>query len=1166
MNGERPAANGEQIANGFQQTVADSTPESGQLKTESVPSNPPPPSIDNTRNCANGDVESSQQPSDNKGSDVAHLHEQAPSDILHLISQDSYLPMAALINRASQSCWNGLSDLVTHLASMPVPELPPDQAKLLPTGLPNNQSKANLEKKDRLLKFSNDQKADFIKLLVLLQWSKNVDEVSKTISINYWLMQRREAYWNAIGSMALLKQESSGFQIPNPDLKTAAEVLSRGTVLSLPRLGYTPQKDLSSRQILRILQSLNRVLSVKLALWDDLPPQLRRYRIHDGRATFTVPNEFELDVSILGDSQDSPFRMVDFRFSFQPSPHIPDSLHSEIELYANSNIDRDGLQGCYDFLHELALSYKLAELHKQAVDLARNQWAGNLRVELIRRNLVVQYWPERQLGKSWIEVGIASGREKQKITKTDSPPFLEVKWMRQGKRVDSLQLHLNDALLSFEAILRQVIAQHITQILDNIYDKLILTPLFANVELFLEQSLSYEDPEECFLTMQLSRSSDLQLKIDSVTGFLVLSPVTERTERLQYEVNRVQGVADDVVSKLLNYRCSIMESRVLVGILGTSWEGLRSFKLSQAEARALFGGPVSRMNMFRQNQWTMAYTLAITHAPDGDHWWLLQQVAAGALSHQTRYRVLHKQRIEVKEELSSAYFDRLAEYLMGLIFLERNADFFRERKEKFDLRPLPAFDQHYELPEISFDLDMARPAFSKQPVPPTAFGSATALQTANSAPNPPALQKGIKVRFGGVDRSTNKVRAVAQYHYQTSSAVLRRIEQSVLDACVSLNPEDKTVMIRVTTAIAQAAIPEIVDKAMDVEKVVSTVEQIHRLPGLRLNAISNSSFTIAYHEGAPAELELRIGFPSGNQAPQLDFFPAGENPHQFLAAQYTKLIAASRGPFATRIRDFLTSLTLTLPLLTYLHKLQDKHGLNPETQQQTDPPGQEDHLRVHILVRSATAFAIQYFTPAGQAPKDVKADSQPHMLARLEVLHHINMSRKPMWLVRAALEDFQSYSRPAYSTPELGAKLKQEIFTRPDGQSKWLALDKAAACMADQPEPLLQAMHDLLWEWAKLAKASEGKVPINLPLNKAKAVPGNPNANNANLPNGPNSRLPAPMKAPPGKMQAPGGMIPNGANVKVQRPSGTGPGGRPMPPNHKANTNSAQKQEVIMLD
>ncbi|OQV01275.1 hypothetical protein CLAIMM_06659 [Cladophialophora immunda] len=1162
MNGERRTANGEQISNGFQQPAVDSTPEVGQLKQASLPEDPPPSPIDHT----NGDVGSNQQTSETRAHDATHLHEQAPSEILQLISQDSYLPMAALINRASQSCWNRLLEMVIQLASMPVPEMPPEQAKLLPNGLPNNQSKVNLDKKDRLLKFSNEQKADFIKLLVLLQWSNNVEEVSKTISINYWLMQRREAYWNAIGSMALLKQESSGFQIPNPDLKTAAEVLSRGSVLNLPRLGYIPQKDLSSRQILRILQSLNRTLSIKLALSDNLPHQLRRFRIHDGRATFTVPNEFELDVSILGESQDSPFRMVDFRFSFQPSPHIPDSLHSEIELYANSNIDRDGLKGCYDFLHELALSYKLAELHKQALDLARNQWAGNLRVELIRRNLIVQYWPERQIGKSWIEVGIASGREKQKTTKTDSAPFLEIKWMRQGKRADSLQLHLNDALLCFEAILRQVLAQHTTQLLDNIYDKLGLTPLFTNAELFLEQSLSYEDPEECSLTMQLSRSSELQLKIDPVTGLVVLSPVTERTERLQYEINRVQGVADDVVSKLLNYRCSIMETKVLVGILGTCWEVLRSFKLSQAEARALFGGPVSRMNMFRQNQWTSSYTLAITHASDGDHWWLLQQVTAGATNAQARYRVLRKQTIEVKEELSSAYFDRLAEYLMGLIFLERNADFFRDRKEKFDLRPLPAFERHYELPEISFDLDTARPAFSKQPMPPVASESTSSLQPTNSPSKSPTSQKGIKVRFDGVDRSTNRVRAVAQYQYQASSAVLKRLEESVLDASVSLNPENKTVIIRVTTAVAEAAIPEIADKAMDLEKVVSTVEQIHRLPGLRLKTISNSSFTIAYHEGAPAELELRIGFPSGNQAPQLDFFPVEENPHQFLAAQYTKLIAASRGPFATRIRDFLTSLTLTLPLLTYLQRLQQKHGLNLEAKQRLDSSEREDHLRVHILVRNATAFAIQYFTPAGQAPKDVKADSQPHMLAGLEIMHHINASRKPMWLVRAALEEFQSYSMPSYSTPELGAKLKQEIFTRSDGQSKWLALDKAAACMADQPEPLLQAMHDLLWEWAKLAKASEGKVPNNQASNRTKGVLGNPNTINANLPNGNNNRPSAPMKAPPGKMHAPGGAIPNGANAKVQRPPNTVAGGRSIPPNHKANANTAQKQEVIMLD
>lgn len=1127
MNGERQAADGERISNGVQQSASSSLPHVGPLKLGKESQNLVAPASDRTSNYPNGDLHQSQPPN-GEVVHVANSWEQAPPEILQLIPRDNYLPMAALITRASQSCWNGLSNLVEQLASMNVPEQSSEQTKLLPNGLPNNQTKSNLDKKERLLNFANDQKADFIKLLVLLQWSKDVEDVSKTISINYWLMKRREAYWSAIALMAILKQESSGFQIPNPDLKTAAEVLSRGKVLDFPSLGYLPPRDLSNKQILRLLESLDRSLSVKLALSDDLPPQLQRFRIHDGRATFTVPNEFELDVSILDESLEAPFRMVDFRFSFTPTPHIPDTLHSEIERYANSNIDRDGLRGCYFFLHEMALSYKLAEFHKQALELSRSQWAGNIRVELIRRNLVVQYWSEKQAGKSWIEVGIASGREKKTASDEEPPPFLEIKWMRQGKRVDSLQLRLNDSVICFEDVLRQVIAQDSTHLLDSIYEKLILTPLFAKADLLLEQSLSMEDPQECFLTMQLSHFSELQLKVDSVTGLLVISPATERSERLQYEINRIQGITDEVASKLLNYRCSVMEATVLSGIAGTSWEALRAFRFNQTEVKALFGGPVVRMNMFRQVQWGLNYSLAVTHGQNGDHWWLLQQIPPKGPNPKARYQVLRSQRIEVKEDTTSAYFDRLAEYSTGLICLHRNADFLKEKKSKFDVQPFPAFEKAYELPELSFEL-----------------------------PSSQSGQKCIKVRFGGIDRTSNLVTAIAQYQNQASSAALRHLDESILDANVKLNPENRMVTIRVQCPITEAAIPKIVENATDLEKFVSTVEQLHRHPGLKLKTVSKSAFTIIYHQEPPREYGLTMAFGNGNQVPQFDFFPPEDNPHRLLAAQYTKLFMVGNTPFVSKVRDLLTSLTLTLPLLTYLHELQRQHGLHTKDLQPPSSGEKEDRLRVHVLVRSATAFAIQYFTPAGPTPKDVGSESQPHLLARLEILQHVNAAQKPMWLVRAALEEFQSSVRTSNSTPALGAKLRQEIFTRTDGQSKWLALDKAAACMADEPEILLQSMHDLLWNWAKQAKESEVK------NDETKGHTETKPANVKNVPNGTSNKPGPPPPKAPGKIQMTNNALSAGGVKQPQRPPNAA--ARRAPP-AKPNQSAAKKQEIITLD
>ncbi|KAK7885263.1 mediator complex subunit [Exophiala xenobiotica] len=1113
MNGDRPTVNGERILNGVQHDLSNSASHIGQTKQVQDVKPLPSPVKNGPSIPVNGQHGPTQIPNGDHARSVASGLDQAPPDILDLVPKDSYLPMAALISRASQTCWNGLADMVEQLAAMQVPELPLDQTKTLPNNLPNNQTKANLDKKDRLLKFANDQKADFIKLLVLLEWSKNVDDVSKTISINFWLMDRRRAYWNAISSMALLKQDSAGFQVPNPDLKVAAEVLSKGKVAKFPTLdAYIPQRDLSNKQILRLLRSLNHALSVRLALADDLPPQLRKFRIHDGRATFTVPNEFELDVSILDGSVDAQFRMVDFRFSFSPGPPITDALHAEIERLANSNIDRDGLHGCYLFLHELTLSYKLAELHKQAIDLVRSQWAGHLRVEMIRRNLIIQYWTERPSSKSWIEFGIGSGRGTNHVSGQEPVPCLEIKWMRHGKKVDTLLLRQDESVLCFDDILRQVIAQHSTQHLDSIFDKLVLTPLFASGELLVEQDTSDEDPEQCSLTIQLSRGSHLQLKLDSVTGMLVISPVSERSERLQYEINRVHNVADEIVSKLLNFRCSVMEGVVLASIAGTSWETLRAFRLTQAEIKTMFGGPV--------------------------------QIATTGSNPRAQFRVLRTQKIQVKEELSPAYFERLADYANGLISLQRNADFLRDNGEKLEMASFPAFDKHYVLPELSFQLDMSKPAFAGQQC--TSPGMTPSI---SGSVNATAVRKTIKVRFGGIDRATGRVLTIAQVQNGASQRVLKHLDKSMLDGDVTFESKNGTLTIRVQSSISEPAVPAIVDKAMDLEKSLATMEQIYRLPGLKLKTMSNPSFTITYHHDGPKELGVNINLGVGSQIPRIDFFPREVNPHIHLTSQYTRLFQAPHLSFAAKVGDFLTSLILTLPLATFLQTLQRKIGLNARPQ--PDPGNAEAGVRVHVLVRNATAFAVQYFTTAARVPQDIGPNSQPHLLARLEIVHHVNTSDKPMWLVRAALEDFQSYTRPSYTTPALRAKLRQEIFARSDNESQWLALDNAAACMADRPEALLQSIHEVLCSWAKHSTKSDAASTPSIPTPN-KAAKGQDS-----LPNGMNK-----PKAP-GKMQMPSNAMPIGP-VKQQRTPNT-KGGRPVAAT-KGSTGSARNSEVITLD
>jgi mediator of RNA polymerase II transcription subunit 14 len=154
-----------------------------------------------------------------------------PFELPHITQ--GFFPFGTLVNRAAQQCWIDLSELVTELASVSVSSetssLPAANGKPL-----GNQSVENVNKKVRILDFAHAKRAEFIKLLVLSQWSRQATEVSRLIDIQGFIRARHQAYLSAVQYVGEMKRDLVRAQVANPDLKTALEVLSKGRVATLP--------------------------------------------------------------------------------------------------------------------------------------------------------------------------------------------------------------------------------------------------------------------------------------------------------------------------------------------------------------------------------------------------------------------------------------------------------------------------------------------------------------------------------------------------------------------------------------------------------------------------------------------------------------------------------------------------------------------------------------------------------------------------------------------------------------------------------------------------------------------------------------------------------------------------------------------------------------------
>lgn len=158
-----------------------------------------------------------------------------PFEIPHITQ--GFFPFATLVNRAVQNCWNELSELISELATLQVPS---DHAAAPGAiGKPlGNQSAQNMHKKLKILEWGQAKRAEFIKLLVLSDWSRQAAQVSRLIDIQGFIRTRHQAYANAINYVGVMKQDLVRAQVANPDLKTALEVLAKGGVASLPDVSF----------------------------------------------------------------------------------------------------------------------------------------------------------------------------------------------------------------------------------------------------------------------------------------------------------------------------------------------------------------------------------------------------------------------------------------------------------------------------------------------------------------------------------------------------------------------------------------------------------------------------------------------------------------------------------------------------------------------------------------------------------------------------------------------------------------------------------------------------------------------------------------------------------------------------------------------------------------
>lgn len=743
-----------------------------------------------------------------------------PDEIVHITQ--GFIPLSAFLTRLAQLSHNSLQDKIVEIAKQPLPASAVNGgASNLTASGPDDVSLENLRRKGMLLEFIQDMHAKWVKALVIMEWSRKSEMVSKLIDLKFHIDQQRILFDMALDSMVNVKRDLSYARMPSPDLKTALQILSTGSAPWISDHQYIEPPVLTPEEQLRWINDLNTLLSLRLNLedYDKIPHQFRHYEIGSGRVTFKVPGEFEVELTIADEDFEKQFWFIDFRYTFKPAAvSLSDGLRNYLENCVNDALARDGLAGCYQFLHELVLTAKINELKRQAVQLSKTSWDGTLVIEPLNRALAIQYWSSRaSASKSWVLIAINSGKKNGKVDAKSSSQLV-AKWYRDNKEVKDVKLALDVDNLSAESLLKEVVGRHIGYILQSIRDKLLEAPRFKRREAAMTLRISNQDPGSCVLTTQVSHNDATALLVEPTSGMFAVKPQSKFSIQYEHQLNNGKNTADDGVTCLENVRCAMMEDELHRRGSAMGWQTQKS-PLSLEETKSLTKTREwTRTIWMRKQGWGASWHMVIFLGLAGDEWWLLE-----ANRDEPGRAVKFQARLPLSKghpDLSDAFWNNLTIFATGMI------------AQAVDMRELHRLRIKSRTNE---SMDLAMPQQIRLPSIQVALSAMFPSMVYDGGSKPggrqPWANNIVTVRFKGIESNDDTLTCVSEAVLRVRKPSKFAALKGTVDRNLSYNATLGEFCLRVQHAVGEPVLALLKSRIKAIDRFVNFLEAMDKAKG-----------------------------------------------------------------------------------------------------------------------------------------------------------------------------------------------------------------------------------------------------------------------------------------------------------------------------------------------
>ncbi|KAJ1673398.1 mediator complex subunit, partial [Spiromyces aspiralis] len=317
-------------------------------------------------------------------------------DLSSLAGIEGDIPLAKIIEHVVAHALSELKDTLGRLHTKPIEE-----------------------RRRVLIDYTLNTRHRFAKLLSIVRWAIDAGKIQKYQQVAEKIYNQNGLFTRAVDGLSAIYFAMPQVRMRQYDVPNAVDVLSTGSYKRMPgiiRDKFTIPPKLDTAKIREAKLAINSIICRRLLNGEPIPPPMSRYRISDGRVTFTVPSEFEIELTLLQYSVSIPWHVMSLRVTVNSAETVPESMKISLAQHqvdalrttcqdiliapplqslppeqttsltvataskgdmthtSDPHQPLPPLSRLYDFLHTQCLSIALEMMNAQAFILSRDQW------------------------------------------------------------------------------------------------------------------------------------------------------------------------------------------------------------------------------------------------------------------------------------------------------------------------------------------------------------------------------------------------------------------------------------------------------------------------------------------------------------------------------------------------------------------------------------------------------------------------------------------------------------------------------------------------------------------------------------------------------------------------------------------------------------------------